>query len=66
MSEFVQSVKCPCCDRSVKLVRDADGSLRLEDYPLAFDAFKALADAAGGRWDDVDADEYVRQLRSDD
>lgn len=29
-------------------------------------AFKELAEAAGGRWDNVDAQEYVRELRDDE
>jgi hypothetical protein len=32
----------------------------------AVTAFKELAEAAGGRWDNVDAEEYVRGLRDED
>jgi len=35
------------------------------DYPDPVKAMEALAAVAGDVWDDVDAEEYVRELRDD-
>lgn len=43
--------------------RDRDPGM---DRPRTnIEAFAALAEAAGSRWDDVDPDEFVRDLRAD-
>ncbi len=59
-----ESIPGGCCERFAEY-KYCNCLAEAEPDCTLVEAFQKLAEAAGGRWDGVDADKYIRELRGD-